>query len=247
LSQDSPIEIRRIKEVDIKGGTVLDGFPSAGLANAIASKCFIHSLKTELVAVLDSPSFPALSVINDSEPNFPVRIYANENLKLAIFVSELNFDQSMYKPLAKIILQWTIENECKLLISASGTPLHQIEEKDKKISDPPVYAAGSTKKASRRLQDARIQQLSNGSILGIPALLLNEGAWINLDVIVLLVKVLKDSPDFRAGAVLSETVSKLVPGVSCDVRSLLREAESIEKGLRKNRAEQTQHHEHLYR
>jgi len=172
LSQDSPIEIRRIKEVDIKGGTVLDGFPSAGLANAIASKCFIHSLKTELVAGLDSPNFPALYVINDSEPNFPVRIYANENLKLAIFVSELNFDQSMYKPLAKIILQWTIENECKLLISASGTPLQQIEEKDK-ILDPHVYAAGSTKKASRRLQDAGIQQLSNGSILGIPALLLN--------------------------------------------------------------------------
>ncbi|HEY6668531.1 MAG TPA: hypothetical protein VI033_05190 [Candidatus Nitrosopolaris sp.] len=39
--------------------------------------------------------------------------------------------------------------------------------------DPPIYAAGSTKKASRRLQDAGIQQLSNGSILGIPALLLN--------------------------------------------------------------------------
>jgi predicted ATP-grasp superfamily ATP-dependent carboligase len=85
----------------------------------------------------------------------------------------LNFDQSIYKPLGKIILKWTIENECKLLISASGTPLQQIEEKDKKIWDPPVYAAGSTKKASRRLQDAGIQQLSNGSILGIPALLLN--------------------------------------------------------------------------
>jgi predicted ATP-grasp superfamily ATP-dependent carboligase len=78
----------------------------------------------------------------------------------------------MYKPLANIILQWTIENERKLLISALGTPLQQIEEKDKKILDPPVYAAGSTKKASRRLQ-AGIQQLSNGSILGIPALLLN--------------------------------------------------------------------------
>jgi predicted ATP-grasp superfamily ATP-dependent carboligase len=61
----------------------------------------------------------------------------------------------------------------------------------------------------------------------------------------LLVKVLKAS-DSRARAVLSETVSKLVPGVSCDVRSLLREAESIEKGLRKIRAELTQHDEHLY-
>jgi len=49
-----------MKDVDLKGGIVLDGFPSIDLANAIASECLIHSLKTEFVAVLDSPAFPVL-------------------------------------------------------------------------------------------------------------------------------------------------------------------------------------------
>ena len=40
---------------------------------------FLHSLKTELVAVLDSPGFPALSIIRNTTPNFPARIYANED------------------------------------------------------------------------------------------------------------------------------------------------------------------------
>ena len=36
---------------------------------------------------------------------------------------------------------------------------------------------------------------------------------MNFDVIVLLVKVLKDAPDFRAAAVISETISKLIPSI----------------------------------
>nr|MDP9286862.1 hypothetical protein [Thermoproteota archaeon] len=59
---DSPIEFGR-KKVKLKGGTFIDGFPSVGLANAIASEWFVHSLATELVAVLDSPGFPSLSII----------------------------------------------------------------------------------------------------------------------------------------------------------------------------------------
>ena len=113
-----PIEIRNLKRINIKGGTVIDGFPSSGLANAIASECFIHSLKTELVAVLDSAEFPALSVIHNTLPNFPARIYANEDLKLAIFVSEMHVEQSLYYSISKVILRWAMENECRLIISA---------------------------------------------------------------------------------------------------------------------------------
>jgi len=89
----TPIEVRKIKKVNLRGGTIIDGFPSVGLTNAIASECFVHSLKTELVAFLDSPGFPALSIIRNTTPNFPARIYANEDLKLTIFASELNLDQ----------------------------------------------------------------------------------------------------------------------------------------------------------
>ena len=88
---DSPIEIREVKKVNLKGGTVIDGFPSVGLANAIASECFVHSLTTELVAVLDSPGFPSLSIIQNGTPNFPARIYANEEWKLAFFCVRTKF------------------------------------------------------------------------------------------------------------------------------------------------------------
>ena len=43
----SSIEVRELKPVNLKGGTVIDGFPSVGLANAIASECIIESLQLE--------------------------------------------------------------------------------------------------------------------------------------------------------------------------------------------------------
>ena len=112
------IEIRTIKKVNLKDGTVIDGFPSMGLTNSIASTYFTHSIKNELVALLDSPALPPLAVIYKGVPNFPARIYINEDIKLAIFVSELNLDQSMYYSISRTILQWAKENECELIISA---------------------------------------------------------------------------------------------------------------------------------
>ena len=52
---------------------------------------------------------------------------------------------------------------------------------------------------------------------------------MNFEVIALLVKLLKDVLDFRVAAAVSETISKLVPGASYDIPSLLKKAELIEK------------------
>ncbi|HJU58718.1 MAG TPA: PAC2 family protein [Nitrososphaeraceae archaeon] len=76
------IEIRKLKEINIEGGVVFDGFHNIGLTSIIACGCFINSLKTELVGILDSSLFSPMSIIYDGKPNFPARIYANEEKKL---------------------------------------------------------------------------------------------------------------------------------------------------------------------
>jgi uncharacterized protein len=112
----STIEIKRLKkkednkDINLKGGIVIDGFPSSsGLVNAIASECLIHSTGTDLVAFLDSPDFPPISVVNNYVPQYPMRIYVNENLKVAFFVSDINIDMAVQRDVAKAILKWTTE------------------------------------------------------------------------------------------------------------------------------------------
>jgi hypothetical protein len=44
LSIKPQIEIHTVKKVNLKGGTLIDGFPSGGLTNSIASVCFMNSV-----------------------------------------------------------------------------------------------------------------------------------------------------------------------------------------------------------
>jgi uncharacterized protein len=261
------------KEISLKGGIVLDGLPSSsGLVNAIASECLIRSTGTDLVAFLDSPDFPLISVVNNFVPQYPVRIYVNESLKVAFFVSDINIDKPLQRDVAKALLKWTRENECKLIISAQGvlssssssTPRSprtgngnkedsgqeysdedDITKSTTTIAHPPplpteIYAVTSTESSAKQIMEHGnyFTHLRGGTVTGIPAILLNEGALTNLDVIVFLVNVVPKVPDFRAAAVVSEAVSRIIPNLSCDIGALMVDAQIIENRMKSVRAEQ---------
>lgn len=236
------IEVRELKPVDLRGGIVIDGFPSTGLANAIASECMIETLNLEPVAVLDSEQFPSLSTIYHRTPNFPARIHASEDLKLAIFISELALKQPLLRPIGKTMLGWAQEHGCSLILSAAGLPVESLE----RAEGTELFAIGSTVNMLKKIQDAGIKILEHGAVSGIPAVLLNEGRLANFDVIVLLVKVLKDLPDFRAAAVLSEAVGRFAPSCRCDIKSLMVEAERVEKRLKSIQKESRPLREGMY-
>lgn len=225
----------------MKGGIVLDGFPSTGLVNAIASECLIRSLGTELFAVIDSPEFPPLSIISDFMPHFPARLYINEGVKVAFFISELNIHPAMQSTIARTILNWARQNKCKMIISVVGIPA-DVPTKgsdDSVIQDQqPVIAVTSTQAAAEIAKENGFIQLRSGTIRGIPATLLNEGSLVGQDVIVLMVNTMADAPDFRAATLISTSITKLVPGLSCDIGALMVEAQLIENRIKKIRNEQ---------
>jgi len=230
--------VREDSKLKMKDGAVLDGFPSTGLLNAIASECLIRSAGTELFAIIDSPEFPPLSIISNSLPEFPARLHINEALKVAFFISEFNIDPRMQRTMGKIILDWAIHNECKMIISAAGI-LSTKQDKAKNASVIPdeqvIFAVASTPSAARIAKENNFIPLQSVTIGGIPAILLNEASMVGLDVIVLMVNTIPDVPDFRASALISNAVTKLGPGLYCDIASLLGEAETVENKMKQIR------------
>ena len=98
------IRIRELKPLSLEGGFLIDGFPSVGFTSAIATESMIHTSQFELAGVIDSESFPAISVVKNGKPNFPTRIFVNEDLKVGIFLSFLTLDQSLHRVAAKTML-----------------------------------------------------------------------------------------------------------------------------------------------
>ncbi len=223
------IEIRKLKEINIEGGVVFDGFHGIGLTSTIAIGCFINSLKTELVGILDSPLFPPISVIYNTKPNFPARIYANEEKKLAFFVSEAILESSAYRQIAHTILKWSNYNKCKTVISVAS---REIEKEDRTKKEPSLYVISNSQIIMKELNDIGILPLKNGTVNGIPGVLLNESNWKNIDVVVFVVDIISGVPDFRAAANVAQVVSKIVPEAYCEIKPLIKEAENIENNLK---------------
>ena len=218
----SDIDVKEIFPINIEGGIVINGFPSTGLTSAVATESLINTTQFELGAIIDSDRFPPISIIKNGIPNYPTRIFVNNELNVAVFSSYLTLDVSLHKPAARMILNWTKEKKCSMIISSITVKGDLNNE---------IVGVASTGNARGKLVAAGIRVIENATIPGIPGILLNEGMLNGQDVIVLLVSSNKDIPDFTATSNLCNVLTKLVPGVACNLTKLEKESKIIEQQL----------------
>ena len=218
----SDIDIKEIIPINVENGILINGFPSTGLTSAVATESLISTTEFELGGIIDSDRFPPISIVKNGLPNYPTRIFVNNDLKVAVFSSYLTLDVSLHKTAAKLMLNWAKEKKCSTIIS-SITVKGGINEE--------VVAVASTGTARGKLVKAGITVIENATIPGISGVLLNEGMLNGQDVIVLLISSDKDIPDFTATSNLCNVLTKLVPGVSCNLTKLEKESKIIEQQI----------------
>ena len=226
------IKIKELKPLNLEDGYLIDGFPSVGFSSAIASESMIHTSKFELVGVIDSDIFPPISVVKDGKPNYPSRIFVNKDLKVGIFLSYLTLDQSLHRVAAKTMLKWAKKHKIGLIVSSVAVKSQKGNEE--------VMGIGNTDSARAKIKEAGLKVLENGTIPGIPAILLNEGSMTDQDVIVIIFHTDGKGPDFKSSAQICVAMSQLIPGASCNIPSLQQEAEKAE-GVIKDAEEESRH------
>ncbi len=214
------IIIKELKPLNLEDGYLIDGFPSVGFSSAIASESMIHTSKFELAGIIDSDRFPPISIIKDGKPNYPSRIFVNEDLKVGVFLSYLTLDQSLHRTVAKTMLKWAKKHKIGLIVSSVAVKSPDGNEKMKAI--------GSTDSARAKITKAGLKVLENGTVPGIPGMLLNEGCMTKQDVIVVIFHADGKGPDFKSSAELCMAMSELIPGATCNIPSLQQEAEKAE-------------------
>ncbi|MEM3063903.1 MAG: PAC2 family protein [Candidatus Nitrosotenuis sp.] len=231
--------VKELKDVNVEGGYVIDGFPSIGFTSAIASESLMHTSQYDLVGFVDSIDFPTVTILKDGTPNYATRIFVNDVLKVSIFTSYLTINEPYHRAIAKMMLRWARKHKCGLIVSSS--PM-RFPDNNQDI----VIAAGSTDSARSKIKQADMTILQNGTIPGIPGALLNEGMLNNQDVVVVLVNVDEAGPDFKSSAHLCMAMSKLLPGVSCDLTMMQKQAEIAEKQIKQTEKETRALRESMY-
>ena len=230
----------RIKEtipINIEGGFIINGFPSTGLTSAIATELIINTSNFELAGPIDSDNFPPISIIKNGEPNYPTRIFVNNDLKAAIFSSYITLDVSLHRDAAKMILNWAAEKKCSTILSSITI----------KTASQEIMGVASTGTARGKLVSSGIKIIENAVIPGIPGVLLNEGMKNGQNVIVLLVGSESNEPDLRATYNLCTGLSKLVQGITCNLSVLEKQAKQIEEEMKQAETENRDLSESMYR
>ncbi len=233
------IKIKELKTLNLEDGYLIDGFPSVGFSSAIASESMIHTSKFELVGVIDSDIFPPISIIKDGKPNYPSRIFVNEDLKVGIFLSYLTLEQSLHRTVAKTMLKWAKKHKIGLIVSSVAVKSQKGNEE--------VMGIGNTDSARAKIKEAGLKILEHGTIPGIPAILLNEGSMTDQDVIVIIFHTDGKGPDFKSSAQICVAMSQLIPGASCNIPSLQQEAEKAEVVIKDAEEESKHLRDSMYR
>ena len=231
------ISIKETSSINVENGFIINGFPSTGLSSAIATELIINTSNFQLAGIIDSDYFPPISIIKNGAPNYPTRIFVNNDIRAAIFSSYIVLDASLHRNVARMMLNWANKKKCSTIISSIT-----IRSDSKEI-----MGVASTGNARGNLVDSGIKIVENAAIPGIPGVLLNEGMMNAQNVIVLLVGSKSDTPDLRAAYTLCDGLSRLVPGISCNLSLLEKQAKQIEEEMKQVETESRDLSDSMYR
>lgn len=225
-ADEDDLKIHEFKHVEMRGSTIIDGFPSVGLVSTITANYLIDVLELEQVGIMDSKFFPTVSIVRNATPMYPVRIYAGKGV--CIFISEFQPAPKLIRPIAEAILRFAHEKGCRNIISPEGLVIES-EGSEKEVS---IYALASTEEGQQLLQRHGLPLFGNGIITGVSGVLLNLGKKDNFNAISILAEANPNYPDARAAAKVIEVINELLEHVEIDVKPLYTEAENIERTLR---------------
>lgn len=240
------IVIYELKRMDIRGATVIDGFPSVGLVSSIVANYLINTMNLTQIGIMDSVFFPTVSLVREGIPQNPVRIYAGEKVgtgpessdQLVVFISEFQPPPNLVKPIASAMLDWAQDQKCKMLVSPEGLVIDKeamdAEGEDDSVEESKmgVYGVGSTTWMRNELSKSGVNEFTEGVITGVAGVLLNEGRRRDFNVATMLAEAHPDYPDARAAARVMEMINKFLLHIDLDVAPLFQEAERIEGQLK---------------
>ena len=186
-------------------------------------------MKFEPIATIDSDRFPPVSMIQKGKPLHPTQIFASSEHKVAVFSSYLTLPITEHKSVARFMLKWARDHKISWIISSIAI--------NAQIPEGKIIAVGSTDEARQKIASVKMDVMSAGIITGIPGSLLNYGAISDQNVIVIIFNPTTDGADFKSSALLCTAMSKLVPGISCDMKTLQIEAERAENSMREAQSE----------
>ena len=219
------IEIKITEKAELKGTTLIEGFPGAGLVGPMAISYIIEKLNMKYIGHINSDSFPPLIAIHGDKPMPPVRIYYSEKANLVTILAEFAIPLNVTHELANTLYDFIKQNGIARIVSIGGIPSQQ------PIEPETVFAITSTDALKKETQKAGMKQVGEGVATGVSALILLNAVLDGLSDISVLVPVDPNILDPKYAEVAIVSLNKLID-LNVDVKELDKEAREVESKIK---------------
>lgn len=230
-------DIRMIKEVDIDGYTLIEGFPGMGLVGPMAISYMIDKLGMEYVGYMESEKFPPIVSIHNSEPMPPVRLYASKRHKILSIFAEFAIAAPMVKEIGNVIYQFLQKSGVKRVICIGGLP-SPTTESDK------TYVIASDPAELKLAKAAGLMPIIDGVSAGVSAILITNTITDKkpFPITNILVPVDQSIVDPRYAELAIKAINDLL-GLKVDVSELETEAKAVEQKVQELLKKSRESHE----
>ncbi len=230
------INIKILKKKDLKGYTLIEGFPGLGLVGPMAISYIIDKLGMEYIGYLESDDFPPLISIHHKTPMPPIRVYANDKYKIVTIFAEFAMPMELIYPLSNAVYKFTKDNGITKIFSIGGIP--KLDGKDI------VYVMASTPELVKSLEKSGFKPIEEGVATGVSALLLTSSTQDKLSDVSLLVPITQNIIDPKYAELAINSLNTLLH-LDIDTNELEKEAKLVEAKIQELIKKHTESHENL--
>lgn len=220
---------------NLKGYTLIEGFPGAGLVGPMAASYMIEKLEMRSIGHIESDLFPPIAAVHDGIPMHTARIYADNKNKLVVVLSEFTIPQSVIYQLANELLSFVRKNGISKVISIGGMPSQK--------PGPIAYVISPQADLVKKAVKSGLKSVNEGVIAGVSALLITGARDFQIPTIDLLVEVNPLIMDPKYAQTAIEGLHKLI-GLEIDLSELQKESKEVESRVRDMMKKAKESHEH---
>ncbi|MDE1869928.1 MAG: proteasome assembly chaperone family protein [Candidatus Micrarchaeota archaeon] len=213
------IEIKLFKDAKLKGYTLIEGFPGAGLVGPMANSYIIEKLGMEYIGHIESDVFPPIAAVHGGVPMFPVRIYKDDKYKVVVIMSEFTIPAELIYYLGNELINFIRKQGISMVVSIGGMPTQKPTDM--------AYGIATTRPLMEKLRVAKINPMVEGIVAGVSAMLLANGPEFNIPIMDILVPVDPTIMDPK-NAVTAITNLKRVINLNVSTDELSKEAKLVE-------------------
>mmetsp|Transcript_1946 Transcript_1946/g.3234 ORF Transcript_1946/g.3234 Transcript_1946/m.3234 type:complete len:288 (+) Transcript_1946:44-907(+) len=236
VSSEVSVTLVEFEHADVKGATMLTGFPGATLTSILVAGFLRDAMELPLIGCITSPHFPPRCLIEKGQPMHPIRIFGDSNLVIVVCEFKLPTPE-LIAGVTQAAYLFAERHELAMVLTVEGLPMEKLSEDKANV----LAFVSTSDKFRSKMSELKHEPLEDSVIVGVAGAMLAEATTRDIDVACLVAPTSAEFPDARSAVACVKAIDHALEEITIDTKPLQKKAEAlsltVEKLLKQEKSE----------